>query len=554
VVTHLNASRDTMSITDAAPPFARDAWADTLIPTRLLGRFTRLPADQNGCPVHAPAIVPAPSSIQVSGGAPFRLATGVHIAGDPDAAATLSALLQARAGIESCVVHDAAPIALRVTGGGAPESYRLTSDAASVVVTGADAAGLFYGVQTLGQLVAADGTAYSVPAVQIEDAPRFRYRGVMLDVARHFLPVETVHAYIDRAAALKFNALHLHLTDDQGWRIHLDSRPGLAARASGSGVGGGPGGFYTKDDYRRIVAYAASRHMIVVPEVDLPGHTHAVGLAYPELVEAPALSPHLLEIVTANGGDEPRLGEPYTGMGVGFSSLRIHDEATYDFVADVVAELAAMTPGPYLHIGGDEALGTTPEDFAVFVQRATAIVADLDKTPITWHEAGAAPGIHPDTVGQYWGFTRPTEGMDESARTFVRNDAGLILSPADAVYLDMKYDGDTRLGLTWANGPTSVERAYAWEPAAVIEGVTDADILGVEAPMWTETIRTLDDLDEMAFPRIAAAAEAAWSPATTASDLRSWESFRARVGGLGPLWSRLGIRFTRSPEIPWAAE
>jgi hexosaminidase len=504
--------------------------------------------------VHAPAVVPAPSSIEASGDAPFRLPACVQIAGDPDAATALSGLIQARAGLESCVVHEPAPITLRIAEDGAAESYRITVDAASVVVVGGDAAGLFYGVQTLGQVITRDGEGFWIPAVRIHDAPRFAYRGVMLDVARHFDPVETVKAYIDRAASLKFNAVHLHLTDDQGWRIHLDSRPKLTALAAATAVGGDAGGFFSKADYREIVKHAASRHMIVVPEVDLPGHTHAVGLAYPELVEAPVLSPHILEIVDSHGGAVPTAGEPYTGMGVGFSSLKIHDEATYDFVADVAGELASMTPGPYLHIGGDEALGTSPEDFALFMQRATEIVADLGKTPITWHEAGAAAGIDPSTVGQYWGFVTPTDGMDEKARTFVRNDAGLILSPADAVYLDMKYHADSTRGLTWANGPTSVERAYAWDPAAVIDGVTDADILGVEAPMWTETIRTLDDIDEMAFPRIAAAAEAAWSPSADQSDLRTWESFRARVGGLGPLWSSLGIRFHRAAEIPWVSE
>ena len=311
-------------------------------------------------------------------------------------------------------------------------------------------------MQTLGQLITAGTDGFAIPAVQIEDAPRFAYRGVMLDVARHFFPVETVKAYIDRAAGLKFNALHLHLTDDQGWRIHLDSRPKLTELASGSAVGGDAGGFFSKADYRQIVEHAASRHMIVVPEVDLPGHTHAVGLAYPELAEEPVLSAHILEIVQSHGGAVPTAGEPYTGMGVGFSSLKIHDENTYDFVADVVGELAAMTPGPYLHIGGDEALGTDPADFAEFMERATEIVADLGKIPITWHEAGAAANIDPSTVGQYWGFTTPTDGMDEKARAFVRNCSGLILSPADAVYLDMKYDADSPLGLTWANGPTSV--------------------------------------------------------------------------------------------------
>ena len=513
-----------------------------------------------------PSLVPAPLAIAAEPAAAFPLTDDVRLVGTADAVAGLAALIAARTGGAldlstpsgigggGAGITAAPTIELGIAAGGKPESYRIVVDAASVVVTGADAAGLFYGVQTLGQLIARDGSGFWLPAVRIDDAPRFGYRGVMLDVARHFLPVETVKAYIDRAAGLKFNVLHLHLTDDQGWRIHLDSRPRLTQLASASAVGGDPGGFYSKQDYRDIVAHAASRHMIVVPEVDLPGHTHAVGLAYPELAEAPVLSAHLPAAVDPHGGAVPTAGVPYTGMGVGFSSVRIHDEATYDFVADVAGELAAMTPGPYLHIGGDEALGTTPEDFAVFMERATAIVADLGKVPIAWHEAGAANGIDPSTVGQYWGFTLPTDGMDETARTFVSNDAGLILSPADAVYLDMKYDAQSRLGLTWANGPTSVERAYAWEPAAVIEGVTDDDILGVEAPMWTETIRTLDDIDEMAFPRIAAAAEAAWSPATTASDLRTWESFRVRVGGLGPLWSSLGIRFHASAEIPWIFE
>ena len=501
------------------------------------------------------AIVPAPRSSTESGGPGFPLDDLTRITGEADAAAVLSALIESRTGVAAATDHaqDGPAIELRITPGGMAESYRITADAASVVVTGADAAGLFYGVQTLGQLIAPEAGGFAIPAVEIEDAPRFAYRGVMLDVARHFFPVETVTAYIDRAAGLKFNALHLHLTDDQGWRIHLDSRPKLTELASGSAVGGDAGGFFSKADYRRIVAHAASRHMIVVPEVDLPGHTHAVGLAYPELAEEPVLSAHILEIVQSHGGAVPTAGEPYTGMGVGFSSLKIHDQNTYDFVADVTGELAAMTPGPYLHIGGDEALGTEPADFAAFMERATEIVADLGKIPITWHEAGAATNIDPSTVGQYWGFTTPTDGMDEKARAFVRNDSGVILSPADAVYLDMKYDAGSPLGLTWANGPTSVERAYSWEPAAVIDGVTDADILGIEAPMWAETIRTLDDIDQMAFPRIAAAAEAAWSPAPADSDLRTWDSFRARVGALGPLWSSLGIRFHPSAEIPWAA-
>jgi hexosaminidase len=493
-----------------------------------------------------------PASIEASTAA-FVLDTDVAVTGDPAAVDALDALLTARTGL-TLGERGTRTIELRVDAGDTPESYALTVDADIVRITGADAAGLFYGVQTLGQLITPVDDGWHVPAVTITDAPRFEYRGVMLDVARHFHPTETVKAYIDRAASLKFNALHLHLTDDQGWRLELSSRPALTEVASGTSVGGDPGGFFTKADYAEIVAYAASKHMIVVPEIDMPGHTHAAGLAYPELVEEPVITDHMREIVRDYGGEIPQNGVPYDGMAVGFSSLRIHEEATYDFVADVFGELAGMTPGPYLHLGGDEALGTAPEDFAVFVERVSTLIADLGKTPVTWHEAGAAPGLHPDTVGQYWGFVTPTDGMDDKTRAFVANGSRVILSPADAVYLDMKPTPDSTLGLTWANGHTSVERAYSWEPSDVIAGIVDDDILGVEAPLWTETVRDLDGIDTLAFPRIAAAAEAAWSPATGESDLRTWESFRERVGAMGPLWTAMGIGFLASDEIPWVSE
>jgi len=272
----------------------------------------------------------------------------------------------------------------------------------------------------------------------------------------------------------------------------------------------------------------------IVPEIDLPGHTNAALASYAEL------------------NPDGKAAPAYSGIAVGFSTLDPASETTYRFVTDVLGEVAALTPGPYLHIGGDEALGTDPADFATFVARATEIVAGLGKTPVAWHEAGAAAGLAPGTVGQYWGFVTPTDGMDEKSRTFVRGGGRLILSPADAIYLDMKFDAASPLGLTWARGVTSVQRAYDWDPAAVIDGVTDADILGVEAPLWTETVRDLDDIDALAFPRIAAAAEAAWSPAAGSIAERAWPSFRARVGALGPLWRRAGIRFAPLAEIDWS--
>lgn len=423
------------------------------------------------------------------------------------------------------------------------EGYRLRIDDDGAAITAADAAGAFYGRQTLGQLVQREGDGWSAARVEIEDAPRFAYRGVMLDVARHFFAVDVVKAYIERASALKFNHLHLHLSDDQGWRLELRSRPELVRRASDTAIGSDPGGFYTQEDYRAIIDHAAAHHMTVVPEFDMPSHTHAVGLAYRELAEDPVLSADVEAAVAEFGGGTPRAGEPYTGFAVGFSSLRIDDEATYAFVRDVMGELAELTPGPYIHFGGDEAHGTDPDDYARFVARASAIVAETGKTPIAWHEAGVAEGLAPGTIGQYWGYVRPEDGADAKARGFVSRGGRLILSPADAVYLDMKPDSGSALGLTWANGPTSLEDAYSWEPLEVVRGVEEKDVLGVEAPMWAETLRTLDDIDAMAFPRIAAAAEVAWSPrASTQHPERTWTSFRTRVEALRPLWRAAGIR------------
>lgn len=512
-------------------------------------------------PVAAPGpvpggLVPLPREVVTEDGPAFALTAGCTVGGDETAVGVLTALVSARTqgSIALQRVATGPRILLATTDAAAAESYTLTVSDAGVAVVGADPAGLFYGIQSLAQLIEPAADGWRVPQVQITDAPRFSYRGVMLDVARHFFPVEVVLGVIDRASQLKLNRLHLHLTDDQGWRIALPSRAALTERASVTSVDGDAGGHYTGDDYSRIVAYAAERHMTVVPEIDLPGHTHAVGVAYPELAEPPVLSEHICEVVETYGSTLPVAGEPYEGIAVGFSSLRIGDPATDAFVTDVVADLAAMTPGPYLHLGGDEALGTDPGAYAAFVALASRAVAEAGKTPVLWHEAGAASGLYPGSVGQYWGLLTPADGMDEKARGFVSRGGRLILSPADAVYLDMKDSADSELGLVWANGPTSVERSYTWEPATLLEGVAERDILGVEAALWTETVRRPEDIDLLMFPRIAAAAEAGWSPATGQSPARTWESFRQRVGRLDGLWTALGIRFRRSPEIPWSGE
>ena len=499
-------------------------------------------------------VVPLPRVLERRPGA-LRLRERLGVTGPAADVARVVDAVAARTGIRLDALPEGDPsaaVVLRLDGASGPaEGYRLRVAPERATIDAADEAGLFYATQTLRQLLTDGGDGWEIPAVEIDDAPRFAHRGLMLDVARHFFDVDVVERLIDRAAALKLNILHLHLSDDQGWRLALTSRPELAARGSSTSVGGGAGGHYSRADYRRIVAYAAARHITVVPEFDTPGHTHAVGLAYPELATAPVLTDEVLETVAAFGGGVPTAGEPYTGFAVGFSSLRIRDEATSAFLADVFGELAELTPGPYLHIGGDEALGTSPEDYAAFVTHATEIVAALGKIPVTWHEAGVVGTLATGTVGQYWGFVTPVEGMDAAARAFVARGGRLILSPADAVYLDMKVDADTPLGLTWANGPTSLARSYAWEPTAIIDGVGEADILGVEAALWTETIATEAGIEAMVFPRLAAAAEIAWSPASAPE--RTWDSFRARLAVHAEAWQQSGLRFTRTPGVEWAS-
>ncbi|WP_435820833.1 beta-N-acetylhexosaminidase [Micromonospora chersina] len=417
-------------------------------------------------------------------------------------------------------------------GGLGDEGYRLDVTPAGVRITAATAAGLFHGAQTVRQLLPAaiDGAApvaerWAVPGGSIVDRPRFPYRGAMLDVARHFFPVEDVLRVVDHLARYKLNHLHLHLTDDQGWRIAVDSWPRLAEVGGVTEVGGGTGGFYTRADYRRIVAYAARRHVTVVPEIDLPGHTNAALVAYPELAPGKVPPP------------------PYTGTEVGFSYVDPADERTYAFVADVVGEVAALTPGPWLHLGGDEAFKVPADTYRAFVERAQTIVAATGKTVVGWHQL--APAAHVDgRVLQWWG----TNGDDRETADAVRRGARLILSPGNRVYLDMKYAADTPIGHDWA-GLIDVHRAYDWDPGTHLTGVPAEAVLGVEAPLWTESVTTLAEVEFMLFPRLPAVAELGWSPRST----HDWGGFRERLAGHGARWTAAGITFHPSPDVPWPA-
>jgi hexosaminidase len=412
------------------------------------------------------------------------------------------------------------------------EGYDLSVSKNGVLVVARRAAGLFHGVQTLRQLLPASIEATSrqpgpwhVVGGRIVDYPRYAYRGAMLDVARHFFPVAVVERYIDELSLYKVNVLHLHLSDDQGWRIAIDTWPNLAAHGGSSEVGNAAkGGYYTKADYTAIVTYAQAHFITVVPEIDTPSHTNAALSSYPEL--------------NCDGVAPP----VYTGENVGFSSLCVRKTVTYKFLDDVVGELAALTPGPYIHLGGDEAQKTSASDYVTFVEKAQQIVEAHGKKLMGWAEISKAR-LDPGTVAEYWSFS--DHGVSET--NAVAQGAKIVEAPANHAYLDQKYTAATTLGLTWA-GHIEVMDAYVWDPT---DGgrVSDSQVLGVEAPLWSETLHTMADIEYLAWPRMAGIAEIGWTPKSE----RSWAAYKGRLANQAPRWNALHVNFYRSPQVAWAS-
>jgi hexosaminidase len=490
------------------------------------------------------ALIPAPASVSAGSGA-FTITTSTRIIVPPTdpRAQVLGQYLSDFIGLAAAEE----PLKVEPLAGTAPdgsiqlslgavasigdEGYELTVAPERVTILANAPAGLFYGIQTFRQLLPPfvehgavrpdKARPVTAPSVKIVDHPRFAWRGAMLDVSRHFFTVDEVKRYIDLLALHKINRLHLHLSDDQGWRIEIKSRPRLTEIGSRSEVGGGSGGFYTQEQYADLVAYAADRFVTIVPEIDMPSHINAALASYPEL----------------NCDGKPR--PYYMGIEVGFSNFCVESDATYAFIDDVVREISAMTPGAWFHVGGDEVKTLTPEQYVTFIERVQKIVQAHGKQMIGWDETARAR-LLPTSIVQYW---RP----DEPPGPAVQNGAKVILSSADRVYVDMKYDPGTAIGMNWA-AYIPVRNAYDWEPSTHVPGITDANMLGIEAPLWAETLANIRDIEYLAFPRLAAIAELAWSPKT---QRESWDAFKVRLGAQAPRWTALGINFYRAPEVPW---
>ena len=481
-------------------------------------------------------VIPLPASI-TSGGQRFTIDANTRIElGEGDLAGVanmLADMFTAPAGFTPAISEGeggSGVIHLMIDESMPAEGYSLEIESDHIHLHGGSAAGVFYGVQTLRQLLpdaiessSGQEASWSVPTGTITDAPTHAHRGAMLDVSRHFFGLEDVKRYIDFIAAYKMNVFHMHLTDDQGWRIEIKSWPNLTEHGGSTEVGGGKGGFFTQEEYAEIVGYAADRFITVIPEIDMPGHTNAALSSYAEL------------------NCDNKAPDLYTGIEVGFSSLCTDKDLTYEFLDDVIGEVAAMTPGPYIHIGGDESHSTELEDYLPFINRVKEIVESHGKQMIGWDEVAQAE-IGEGSVVQLWHNA-------DFAKMAVAKGAQLIMSPANKAYLDMQYDSTSRIGLHWA-AYIEVDEGYTWDPATVIEGLDTDAILGIEAPLWTETVENMEDIEYLVFPRLPGYAEIGW----TAPEQRSWDTYQTRLANHASRMSAREIDYYPSSVVPWESE
>jgi hexosaminidase len=484
--------------------------------------------------------------------------------GSPDATITV------RAATAYNLAGVPAATGLRADGTVVDERYRLVVSGGGVTIAAASAEGAFRGLTTLRQLITASGDGW-LPALDIADGPRFAWRGLSLDVVRTFHPVAEVERVIDMLALHKLNVLHLHLTDDQGWRFEVPGWPrlhelsdegtpgaGLAGSASDEPSTGAdpsllrPGGHFTDADIARLVAYGRARHVVLVPEVDLPGHVAAAVAAYPELA-GPAAGPAAV--------------------------LAVGTERANEFLRAVVAREAELFPdAAYLHIGADEAWGMDPDAYASYVGEVRDLVHAAGRRVLGWQEHARA-STTPDSIAQLWiepDFIDGAGDVSEAAAAtppellelivehlaaasgdldaVVRQGASILLSPASQLYfdrpiaeasVDAEQEGRrARLGLP-VYPELALSEVVDRDPLASAPGVDRSRIAGVEAAIWCETITDAADLELLLLPRLAGLAEVSWgSP-------RPWPDHAAALAAQAPAWDARGWGYLRAATVPW---
>lgn len=427
------------------------------------------------------------------------------------------------------------------------EFYELDVQEHGVTVTASSAEGLFRGATTFAQLLQPDTAGCTAPGSRIADGPAMAWRGLSLDVVRRFFTVEQVKKVIDLLALYKFNVLHLHLSDSEAWRLEIAGWPRLTESADRPS--------YTQDDYREIVAYAAARFVTVVPELDMPGHVLTAVRAYPEL----------------QGAEKP----PHRFL----AYLDPRAESTFRFVRDVLEQVAGLTPGAYLHLGGDEAFGMPDELYEAFVTRALEIARATGKRVASWQETARSGALTPADVAQAWIGAGDEFDLDAAraktpaeyhplletvAETFaqaahdvpaaVAAGAPVLASASSFLYLDRRYAEDSALPAQTARRaevgheayePRTCRELFGWTPDALTEIPDEARLAGVEAAVWCETVTGFDDLAFLLLPRLPGIAEKAWTPSRT-----EWDGYRSRVAAHAAWWERLGLDgYYRSTEV-----
>ncbi|HTR41080.1 MAG TPA: beta-N-acetylhexosaminidase [Pseudomonadales bacterium] len=437
-----------------------------------------------------------------------------------------------------------------------PEGYELTVSPDSVVIRAPTQAGLFYGVQTLLQLLppkiyssnVVAGVTWQIPCLQIEDWPRFQWRGLMLDVSRHFFNKSEIETLLDAMALHKLNVFHWHLTDDQGWRIQIKKYPKLTEigawrdgvgfdLASNSTTAYGPdgryGGFYTPDDIHEVLDYAAARHIMVMPEIEMPGHSTAALAAYPQY--------------SCTGG-------PFTvplTAGIFNGIYNPANEETFTFLDNILAEVFQIFPGKYVHVGGDEVpkdtwknstecqafmkqegLKNEEELQSWFIRRIQKYVSSNGKQMVGWSEI-LQGGIAKDATVMDW-----IGGATEAARA----GHDVIMSPTAFCYFDYYQSGNYSAeppAATYAP-PLPLRRVYALEPMPTnLPEEYQSHILGTQGNLWTEHVPNLKHAEYMIFPRECAIAEVAWSSKSS----RNWDDFIRRLQVHGKRLDELGINY-----------
>jgi hexosaminidase len=446
-----------------------------------------------------------------------------------------------------------------------PGAYRMQVGNKGVNIAGDNANGVFYGVQTLIQLLPTEGskTALQIPHVNIKDYPRFGYRGMHLDVSRHFFDVNFVKKYIDYLALHKMNYFHWHLTDDQGWRIEIKKYPKLTEVGgwrNGTIVGRYPGtgndnirvgGFYTQDEIREVVKYAADRYITVVPEIEMPGHASAAIAAYPELSCFPgeATKKYVPENCAWAGDSTGK--QVIQSWGV-YDDVFVPSENTFKFLEDVVDEVIALFPSKYIHVGGDECPKTNwkRSEFcqnlikekglkdehglqSYFINRMEKYINSKGRTIIGWDEI-LEGGLAPNALVMSW---RGEEGGIAAAK----ENHEVIMTPGNFVYFDhsqTRNEDSVTIG-----GYTPLEETYSYEPVpAALPADKHKYILGAQANLWTEYVKNPSKVEYMVFPRMSALSEVLWSPASK----RNWKSFEKKIPAIFNRYGKWGSNYSKS--------